>query len=139
METNKKTFWDHIINNTPFDLYIVTPLTACVKYIQVTARWDTANHIISFHKGDNDILSRNRRMAFTFQDLQTDTLKGPDIVYTLNPNQIEKSYIDFRKADIEHYQNAKKELQRRIGDCEKEILRLQELIKQPNIKIDIRK
>lgn len=139
METNKKTFWDYIINNKSFDLYIITRLSACIKYPNVIAVWNTYTRILTFHQGIRDVLSYEQKVKFSFQDLQTDTLKGPGIVYTLNPNQIEKSYIDFRKADIEHYQNAKKDFQRGIEGCEKEILRLQELIKQPNIKIDIRK
>ena len=136
---NNKTFWNHIINNTAFDLYIITPLTAYIKYIQVTARWDTANHIISFHQDNNDILPRNRRIVFTFQDLQTDTLTCPGIVYTLNPNQVEKSYIDFRKEVIRNFQESKQQLERKIKELDKQISKQYELIENPDIHCGIKK
>ena len=135
---NNKTFWDYIPTNSSFDLYVVSSSNIIEKYAHVQIRWDSMTNIVSFHAGGRTILSRDKQVRFTYDDLQTSSLETKDKAYVLNGSEAIQAYKNFRKRDIQRMEEAKSQFQFKIKQIDKNIEECQKFIDDPWLDVEIR-
>lgn len=129
---NKKTFWDHVVDTTPCDIYVVGNKSKTISRMsEITLSWDSRTSVLTLwdRLGGKKIFT----IMKSYQELQTSVIQSTSTVrWCLHKEDIDQCCIELWQKRMALLEDEAKQYAKLISELQSSIEELSKQIQTPS-------